>query len=141
MGDSQPQTHIGQSVLAVFVGILATVIPTLIVDAILHKTGFYPPSGQWTPSGPLAVATAYRIVFGILGSYVVALLAPNRPMGHAMISGAIGVVVSAAGAVATWNSNLGPHWYAIALVVTALPCAWLGGKIRTMQLRDATRTA
>ena len=141
MSDSQPPAHIGRSVLAVFVGILATVIPTLIVDAILHKTGVFPPSGQWTPSGPLAVATAYRIVFGIFGSYVVALLAPNRPMGHALISGAIGVVVSTAGAIATWNSNLGPHWYSIALVVTALPCAWLGGKIRTTQLRNAIRTA
>jgi hypothetical protein len=141
MGDSQREAHIGRSVLAVFVGILATVIPTLIVDAVLHKTGFFPPSGQWTSSGPLAVATAYRIVFGIFGSYVVALLAPNRPMGHALISGAIGVVVSAAGAFATWNSNLGPHWYSIALVITALPCAWLGGKIRVMQLRDEPRAA
>jgi hypothetical protein len=141
MSDSQAQSHIVRSVLAILAGILAAVIPTLIVDAVLHKTGFFPPLGEWTPSGPLAVATAYRVVFAIFGSYVVALLAPNRPMGHALISGAIGVVVSAAGAIATWNSNLGPHWYSIALIVTALPCAWVGGKIRMMQVRGAARTA
>ena len=33
------------------------------------------------------------------------------------------------GAVATWNAGLGPHWYPIALVVLALPQAWLGGKL------------
>src|SRR5206468_8417059 len=95
-----------------------------------------PPLGQWTPSGPLAVATAYRIVYGIIGAYIVARLAPNRPMLHALISGAIGVVASAAGAAATWNRNLGPHWYSVALIITAMPCAWAGGKIRLTQLRD-----
>src|ERR1041385_7095126 len=94
-----------------------------------------------TASGPLTVATADRIVFAIFGSYIVARLAPNRPMWHALVSGGIGVGVSISGAIATWNSNLGPHWYSIALVVTALPCAWIGGKIRLAQLRAATQAA
>lgn len=141
MSDPQASRHIGRSVLAVFVGILASVIPTLIVDAVLHKTGFFPPLGQWTPSGPLVVATAYRIIFAVFGSYVIARLAPYAPMGHALVSGAIGVVVSIAGAIATWNRNLGPHWYAVALVITALPCAWLGAKIRLAQLRGASSMA
>ncbi len=40
------------------------------------------------------------------------------------------------GAVATRNAGpaFGPHWYPIALIVTALPTAWLGGKLRVMQL-------
>jgi hypothetical protein len=42
--------------------------------------------------------------------------------------------LSALGAVVTWNRALGPHWYPLALVVTALPTAWLGGKLRLMQL-------
>lgn len=125
----------GRSVVAVVVGIVAAVIPTLATDALLHKIGFFPPLGEWTPSGPLAVATAYRIVFSIFGSYIVARLAPNHPMQHALISGAIGFVVSIAGAIATWNRNLGPHWYSLALVVTALPCAWAGAQLRQLQMR------
>jgi len=83
------------------------------------------------------LATTYRIVYAILGSYVIARLAPNRPMQHALLGGAIGLLVSIIGAVATWNRDLGPHWYPVALAVTALPCAWLGGKLRLMQLRGA----
>ena len=135
MNDAQTQRHIGRSIFAVVVGIVVGVIITLLTDAVLHKVGFFPPAGQWTPSGPLAVATAYRIVYSIIGSYIVARLAPNSPMEHALISGWIGVVVTTAGAVATWNQNLGPHWYALALIVIALPCAWAGGKLRLMQLR------
>lgn len=39
----------------------------------------------------------------------------------------MGLVLSTAGAIATIPMDLGPAWYPIALVVTALPCAWLGG--------------
>lgn len=136
MSDAQQSRHIGRSVVAVVGGIVVGVALTLITDAVLHKTGFFPPRGEWTPSGPLAVATAYRIVYSIFGSYVVALLAPSSPMKHALISGIIGVIVTAVGAFATWNQNLGPHWYAVALVVIALPCAWAGGKLRLVQLRN-----
>jgi hypothetical protein len=36
------------------------------------------------------------------------------------------------GVVATWNKGpeFGPKWYPIALVITALPVTWLGGKLR-----------
>jgi hypothetical protein len=134
---SQAPGHVGRSILALVVGIAVGIILTLITDAVLHKVGFFPPLGQWTPSGPLAIATLYRVVYGIIGAYIVALLAPNKPMLHALISGAIGVVATTAGAVAMWNKNLGPHWYPIALMITALPSAWVGAKIRLGQMRNA----
>jgi len=65
---------------------------------------------------------------GILGSYVTARLAPNKPMNHAMIGAAIGTAIGTVGAVATWNKDLGPHWYPIALILTAFPTAWIGAK-------------
>jgi hypothetical protein len=51
------------------------------------------------------------------------------------------LVLSIIGAAATWNRGpaFGPHWYPLALVVTALPTAWAGGKIRLMQLRKPTK--
>lgn len=135
MSKSQPRS-VGRSVMAIVVGILVGIVLTLATDAVLHLTGFFPPLGQPTPSQPLMVATAYRVLYGILGSYIVARLAPSRPMLHALISGAIGVIASGAGAIATWNRDLGPHWYPIALIITALPCAWLGAKLRLLQMRS-----
>ena len=44
-----------------------------------------------------------------------------------MLGAAIGMVLGIGGAVATWNKDLGPHWYPIGLIVEALPCAWIDG--------------
>jgi hypothetical protein len=57
-------------------------------------------------------------------------------MGHALVLGVLGLIVSIVGAVATWNRqpSLGPYWYPVALVVLAIPTAWAGGKLRVMQL-------
>jgi len=86
--------------------------------------------------GALLLATSYRTVYGVLGSYIMARLAPDRPMQHALVGGFLGLVVSIAGAAATWNKGpaFGPHWYPLALVVLAMPQAWAGGKFRMMQL-------
>jgi peptidoglycan/LPS O-acetylase OafA/YrhL len=118
-------------------GIVVGVVLTLITDLVLHAMGVFPPLGQPVSDGPLVLATAYRIVFGVLGCYVAARLAPDRPMWHALIAGFIGFLVSIAGALATWNKGpaFGPHWYPLALIVTALPCAWVGGWMRERQLR------
>jgi hypothetical protein len=53
-----------------------------------------------------------------------------------LIGGAIGLVLSIAGAVVTWNHqpSLGPHWYPVVLIITAMPGAWAGAKLRLRQL-------
>jgi hypothetical protein len=86
-------------------------------------------------AGALILATVYRTVFGVLGSYITARVAPNQPMGHALVGGIIGLILTVAGAAASWNKGpaFGPHWYPLALVVLALPQAWLGGKIFLMR--------
>jgi len=120
-----------RSIWAVFAGTLVGVLVTLLTDAVLHAVHVFPPYGQPTTNGPLALATVYRILYSIGASYLIARLAPNKPMLHALVGGFLGLIASFIGAVTTWNHTdvFGPHWYPIALVVTALPCAWVGGKL------------
>ncbi len=126
--------QLGRSILALLAGFAVAVVLSIVTDLVLHKFGYYPGSGQPTPPSQLVVATAYRTVFGVLSAWVTARLAPYLPLAHALIGGAIGMLIALAGAIATWNQNLGPHWYPIALVILALPTAWVGGKIRVLQL-------
>ena len=57
-------------------------------------------------------------------------------MGHALLLGALGLFVNVLGTALTWNKGpaFAPHWYPLVLIVLALPTAWLGGKLRVMQL-------
>src|SRR5262249_9484826 len=133
----QPR-RLGQSVWAIFAGFLFIVILSIATDALFHKLGVFPPLGEYTTDKPLLLAAFYRVIYGIIGSYITARLAPNRPMFHALLGGCIGIVLGILGAVVTWNRNLGPHWYSIALVVFALPQSWLGAKLF---LRGAAKAA
>jgi len=118
--------RLGRSILAIAAGLVAIFAVTSAVDAVLHATGVYPPVGEDMSDGRFALALAYRLVINVGGCWLAARLAPARPMKHALVLGAIGVVLSALGAAVMWEH--GHHWYPLALVASALPCAWLGGR-------------
>jgi len=127
----------GRSVGAVVAGFICTALLSVGTDAFMHARGIFPPTGVAMSDGLFLLATAYRLVFTVLGGYMTAGLAPRSPMTHVLILGAIGVLAATAGAVATWNAGpeFGPHWYPVLLVVTALPCVWVGGVWRMRQQR------
>lgn len=120
-----------RSVGAVLTGMIVSIVLSLATDLVLHAIGLLPPVGQPVSTGPLLLATAYLAVCGIAGAYITARLAPGRPMLHAMVFGCIGLIVSILGAVVAWKRSpaFGPHWYPIALMLLALPTAWLGSKL------------
>lgn len=136
INDPQPR-RIGRSILALLAGFVFVVVLSIITDVALHATGTYPALGQPISSGLLLLATTYRTFYGVAGSYITAKLAPHHPMQHALLGGLIGFLLSTAGAIGTWNrpDTVGAHWYPIALIVLAIPAAWLGGKLCLAQLR------
>jgi hypothetical protein len=136
--ETVPQRRIGRSIGALLAGIFAGITLSLGTDVLLHATHVFPPWGASLVGydAALLLATIYRSIYGVAASYITARLAPNRPMLHAMVLGILGLVVTILGAIATWNKGpaFGSHWYPIALIVLALPTAWVGGRIRLAQL-------
>ena len=121
-------SRIGRSILSVFAGLLAVFVLSLGTDQIMHSLGIYPPLGQpMEDTGLLLCAFAYRCVYGVVGGYVAGRLASYAPVGHALVLGGIGVALSTMGAVAMWD--YGPHWYPVALILTAVPLSWAGGML------------
>lgn len=108
-------------------GMVAVVVLSMGADAVLHATGVYPPLGQHMSDPLFALALGYRMVFDGFGSWLAARLAPDHPMRHAMALGWIGLLLTLAGSAAM--AKAGPAWYAIALLASILPTAWLGGRL------------
>ena len=124
----------GRSVAAVALAFVSVFVLSLGTDQGLHVLEVYPPWGQpMYDTGLCLLALSYRIAYGVLGGYIAARLAPRNPMRHALALGAIGVVLSGAGAIAM--KDFGPLWYSTAIALSALPCAWLGGALYHREAR------
>jgi hypothetical protein len=132
----QPARRILRRVGAVLAGLIFIVILDTGFDLLMHATGVFPPWGWPMPTNLWLLALAYRAIDSIGGSYIAALLAPDRPLLHALVLGAIGVLLSSIGMIATWSkgAGFGPKWYPITLVIIALPCAVIGGSLRQRQV-------
>lgn len=116
---------------AVGTGFLVTAMLSLGTDVIMHASGVFPGWGQPMSDRLFAWATAYRVAFTILGGYTAARLAPQAPMRHVVMLGLVGSVAAGLGLAATWNADLGPRWYPVVLLATAMPCVWVGGRLWT----------
>jgi hypothetical protein len=136
--DKQIRPRIGPSFCAVVAAIVAGILVTIMTDIALHAAGAFPPRGQPIADGPHMVATVDGVVHGIGVGYTIAPLTSNRPMLHAFLGGAFGVLASTAGAAVRWNG--GPefeaHGYPVALIVAVLPRAWLLVDWRYSPMRD-----
>jgi FtsH-binding integral membrane protein len=128
-----------RSVGAVFFGMIVVIVLSIGTDALLRTIGVFPRGGQRMSDAQFVIATVYRIVFGIIGGFVTAVLAPARPMQHALFYGFVGFGLSCVGYLGSRNLNLGPSWYPIALIVTSIPCAWVGGLLLVGRRQPATQ--
>ena len=130
--DNRPR-RILRSIGAVLAGLLTIIVLSIGTDVVMYAAGVF----HDEMADPLwLIPTAYRTIYGVLGCYVAARLAPpppeGSPMGHAMVLGLIGVALGVIGFFLTRNKpDLGPTWYSIAVFAIALPCAWLGGKLES----------
>ena len=128
-----PLKNVFKSIGAVFAGFLVIVILSVLTDTVFEQTGVLP-RGSLFGAGPVLLALTYRILYSVIGCYLAARLAPDRPMGHALALGVVGVFVSAIGSIAA--RGLAPAWYVWALILVALPCAWVGGQWALVRRND-----
>ena len=117
-----------RSALAVLAGFAVIFVLSLATDQLFHALDVYPPWGlPMRDTDDNLLALSYRLVYDTFGCYLAARLAPRKPMRHALILGAIGLVLSTLGGVAAVMQDIGPAWFPILLALSSLPSAWLGG--------------
>jgi hypothetical protein len=121
--------NILKSIGAVVAGFLSVAVLSVVTDMILEAVGIFPPPSEaglfvtWM----LVLAFLYRSAYAVVGGYITARIAPNLPMRHVAVLGVLGTLGGIAGVVAGWD--LSPHWYPIALAVTAFALVWYGGTL------------
>jgi hypothetical protein len=125
-----------RSVLAIVTGFVFVFVLVGITDVALASAGLLPKPGAPVPDTSLLLfMILYVAVYAIAGCWLTARLAPDHPMRHALIGGALGQIVGIVGAMSTWN--LTPLWYNVVGLATPMVYAWIGGRIREWQIERA----
>jgi hypothetical protein len=126
-----------RSIVAVVVGFVLIGGLNAGTNALLARfaPGMVPADGPVTDTASLLLISAYVALYGILGCYVTARLAPSRPMLHALVLGALGLAFSIPVAVQNWSDA--PTWFNVFNLAAVLPYAWVGGWIRERELARA----
>ena len=136
MSESQVPKRLWRSVGSVTAGIVVIFATSIGTDVVLHASGVFPAWFEPMAAHLWGVALAYRIVYGVVGAYITALIAPNRPLWHAMVLGGIGIGLTTVGVAVNWNKGpeFGPIWFNLGLIAISLPCSWAGGRLRESKL-------
>jgi hypothetical protein len=128
-----------RSIGAVVVGFLYIAALSFGADALLRTLvpGAFA-TGRIDDPMLLLFAQLYVGVFAISGCYLTARLAPSKPMRHALVLGALGLVFNVAGTVAMWDTA--PAWFHIMALALVIPFAWAGGRLREVELARRSRS-
>lgn len=119
-------------VFAIMTAILINFILATAIDMGFHAAGIYPPYGQpMMDSGLMAIAMSYRMLITIFAAYITAMIAREKAKTAIYFTGILGTILWLIGAIVGWD--LGPAWYHITGIVSALPLALLGWKIYERQ--------
>ena len=120
-----------KSFLAVLAGLAFTFVVAVVLDLLMHVSGVYGTEVSDMTTSDWLIALSYRLLSAIGAGWVTARLAPSRPMYLAVMLGAIGTAIALLGVIFAWarSPDLGPIWYSLLLMLSAIPCTWLGGKL------------
>jgi hypothetical protein len=117
-----------KSTLAILAGFALGAVLSLGTDFLLNSLGIMSMQNfKQNSTLIVALVVVYRFIFNVMGCYLTAKLAPNKPMKHVIIIGIIGTILGILGSVAMWDQAV--PWYNIAIIVISLPSAWIGGKL------------
>ena len=128
----------GRSILAIVIGFVLTGALNVGTSTLLSTAapGLVAPPGTYNDNlAGLLLVCAYVTLFGILGCYVTARLAPSRPMLHALVLGALALAMSIPLTLQNWSDT--PAWFNLYNLLAVMPYAWLAGRIRERELASA----
>jgi hypothetical protein len=98
-----------------------------VTDFILESIGVLPdPSKGLFETWALLLVLFYRGAYAIFTGYLIARLAPSKPMLHALILGVIGTMIVLLAMTNPTVAEKAPMWYGYTLAAITIPCMMFG---------------
>lgn len=110
---------------------MITALLSILTDFAFESIGVLPnPEDGLFSTGAIGLVLFYRGVYTVFAGFIVAKLAPNKAMLHAMILGLIGTTITVVATNSPSLADKAPLWYGYTLAGITIPCLWLGVKIK-----------
>jgi hypothetical protein len=120
-------------ILSILAGFIVTALLSTATDFAFESAGILPPYGQpLMDTGLLLLATTYRALYQVLGSFVSALIVRERANTAVWTLGILGAAVWLIGGLAM--KDYAPLWYSLLGALLSLPTTLLGGKLYAMKM-------
>jgi hypothetical protein len=127
-----------RSIAAVLAGFILIGALSVGADLLLRQAvpTAFGPAGRVDSVPILLLMMGYVGVFAVGGCYLAARLAPSRPMIHALVLGALGLLFTGYNTIVVfWDTA--PAWFHVASLLLVMPYAWLGGRLREVEAERA----
>ena len=122
--------NILKSIGVILLAFVVIAILSTLTDLLLESIGVLPdPKKGLFVIWAILLTLFYRGVYTIFAGFIVAKLAPSKPMLHAIILGIIGILITVIAISSPSFSDKAPLWFGFTLAVITIPCLWLGVRI------------
>ncbi len=114
---------------AVIIGLVVIAVLTLAGFIAARALGLIVP-GILPTENNFFLFNLCLMMFIMIGGYVTARLAPYDPKNHALSLGTLLTIIGLAASLTLTFANYGPNWFGWTILLSGLPFAWLGAKLK-----------
>ncbi len=114
---------------AVVTGLVVIAVLTLAGYITARSLGMIVP-GTIPPERDLFLFNLCIMMFIMIGGYITGWLAPHDPKNHALSLGVLLTIIGLAASLTLSFADYGPDWFGWTILLSGLPFAWLGAKIK-----------
>ena len=120
-----------KSIGVILLAFISITLLSITTDFLLESIGILPdPNKGLFDTRAIILVLAYRGIYTIFAGFIIAKLAPSKPILHAIILGAIGIIITVLATTEPSFSDKAPLWFGYTMAAITIPCLWLGVNIQ-----------
>jgi len=119
-----------KSIGVILLSFVVITLLSMLTDYLFESIGVLPnPQKGLFETWAILLVLFYRGVYTIFAGFIVAKLALNKPLLHAIILGIIVTLITVMAASSPSFAEKAPLWFGFTLAAITIPCLWLGVRI------------
>ena len=123
--------NVFKSIGVILLTFISITLLSIATDFLLESIGILPdPKKGLFDTWAIILVLAYRGIYTIFAGFIIAKLAPSKAILHAIILGAVGIIITILATNDPSFADKAPLWFGYTMAVITIPCLWLGVNIQ-----------